>query len=373
MIRRLLILLLILILPAAPRPRPTGCERFPLPALSEDAAPHFDGRPFPPGPPPRAAVHTLFVDDPILDQAADLGVDTLVQLLPWRDVNPASRTWTWASADALVRQTRSRGFNLVLRLDFPPAWANPGGDGLPFDLAAYADFAGAVAGRYRGQILGYIVWNEPNLAAEWSFSGQNLVHQYEIGAGRVAPPADYAGVLGAAYRRLKAADPDALVIAAGLAPTVENSPRAMDDRLFLRRFLAEGGAGCFDILAVHAYGFGLDPEAAHEPHGLDLGRIAELQEIMTAAGAGQPLWITEMGYTVDGDFHPTVSPADQAAFLTGALARIEREWPRVGLVTLWNLSYGPSIDPEMAGFSLLDPDGKRRPAFEAVADWLAAP
>ncbi len=97
-----------------------------------------------------------------------------------------------------MRQTRSRGFNLVLRLDFPPAWANPGGDGLPFDLAAYADFASAVA-------------------------------------------------------------------------------------------------------------------------------------------------------------------------------RIEREWPRVGLVTLWNLSYGPSIDPEMAGFSLLDPDGKRRPAFEAVADWLAAP
>jgi hypothetical protein len=175
----------------------------------------------------RYAVHTLFVDEVIVDLAAEAGFDTIVQVLPWRDVHPAAEQFEWAAADALVQTVRQRELNLVLRLDMPPAWAvqnDPAG--LPFDLTAYADFVTAVAQRYQGQILGYIIWNEPNLAAEWSRSGGNLEAHWASFDGWVADPADYVGVLGVAFRRIRAADPQALVVGGGLAPTNEISPRA---------------------------------------------------------------------------------------------------------------------------------------------------
>jgi len=95
----------------------------------------------------------------------------------------------------------------------------------------------------------------------------------------VAQPWAYVGVLGAAYRRIRAADPGALVVAAGLAPTNENSERAMDDRDFLRAMYQAGAAGCFDVLAAHDYGYGLPPDDPYGAHGgLNLARLLDLPD-----------------------------------------------------------------------------------------------
>lgn len=211
--------------------------------------------------PMRYAVHTIFLDDVTAVHAATIGFDTAVQVFPWRDLNPTPGLYAWEASDYMVRMAQAAGLHLVVQLDMPPEWARRQGD-FPFDLAAYADFVTAVSQRYRGYIAGYVVWNEPNLAAEWSRSGGDLESHWQRYDGQVADPADYVGVLGVAYRRIKAQDPDALVITAGLAPTNENSPRARDDRDFLRAMLTAGAADCFDVLGVHAYGFGLHPEAA---------------------------------------------------------------------------------------------------------------
>ena len=129
----------------------------------------------------------------------------------------------------------------------PPYWATRADPaGLPFDLDAYLAFVDAVAARYRGRILGYIIWNEPNLAEEWG--------------GWVAEPKQYVDVLCRAFTRLRQIDPEAKVIAAGLAPTNEYSYRAMDDRAFLQQMMSvDGAAQCFDVLAAHDYGYGLPP------------------------------------------------------------------------------------------------------------------
>ncbi|MCA9945059.1 MAG: cellulase family glycosylhydrolase [Anaerolineales bacterium] len=317
--------------------------------------------------PPRYAVHTLFMDETIADLAAEAGFDTIVQVLPWRDVHLAPGQFDWAAADALVQTVRQRGLNLVLRLDMPPAWARQTDPaGLPFNLAAYADFVTAVAQRYQGQILGYIIWNEPNLAAEWSRSGGNLEDHWARFDGWVADPADYVGVLGVAYRQIRTADSQALVVGGGLAPTNETSPRAVDDRTFLEQLWAVGMADCVDVLAVHAYGFGLSPDAPGEIHNnLNLGRIGQVQEIMQAAGVAKPVWITELGYTVTDGNQPAVSEAKQADYLLAAQARAQREWPWVELFTVWNLVYGRSPNDEMSGYSLVNPDLTPRPAFYA--------
>ncbi|MBL8055480.1 MAG: hypothetical protein JNK29_02215, partial [Anaerolineales bacterium] len=301
--------------PPATAPTPAArpdCSRFlPLPAADSPAR-HLPPTPdLPPAPARaapafRAAVHTLAVDDALAQLAAAAGFDTIVQVFPWRDLNPQPGTFTWAAADAMLRAAHAQGLALVARLDMPPAWAaRPEAPGLPFDLAAYAAFAGAVAQRYRGHLLGYLIWNEPNLAAEWSYSGDPAPDHWEAYRGRVADPADYLGVVGAAYAAIKAADPQALVAAGGLAPTNEVSERALDDREFLRQLYAAGPPPCFDVLAVHAYGYGLAPEVDAEANaGLNLARLADVRALMTAAGDTRPVWVTELGYTVDAGNHP---------------------------------------------------------------------
>lgn len=336
--------------------------------------------PIPPLPPRREspfrhAVHTLFLDEVIAPLVTDVGFDTVVQVFPWRDLNPRPGLYTWNPSDYMVRMARAHGLDLVVRLDMPPEWAivpdEYGYGGIPFDLLAYADFVSAVAERYQGRVLGYVVWNEPNLAAEWSRSGGDLPQHWESFDGWVADPADYVTVLCAAYDRIRAADPDALVVAAGLAPTNEFSPRAMDDREFLRGMYAAGAAGCFDVLSVHDYGYGLSPEDERGDHGrLNLARILDLRDVMLEYGDKKPVWITELGYTVQPGLHPFVTEEDQSLYLTGSFERVRRDWPWVEMLTVWNLCYGLSPDDEMSGYSLAEPDLTPRPAYWALQEIL---
>lgn len=347
----------------------SGCGRFlPLPAVyakEVHSASTFTLSPQPSVRPPHYAVHTLYLDDTTARLAAEAGFDTIVQVFPWRDLNPDRGRTTWHAADDMVRNAQRYNLNLVVRLDMPPDWAKrDAAAGVPFDLPAYADFVTAVASRYRGLILGYIIWNEPNLAAEWSRSGGNLPDHYLRYDGWVADPADYVGVLGVAYQRIRQADPDALVVGGGLAPTNENSPRAMDDRLFLEGMLQAGAAACLDILAVHDYGYGLSPDSDRMAQdGLNLARITFLHDILLAHDAALPVWITELGYTINPGDHPAVSAQRQAEYLLQAKYRVAEEWPWVELFTVWNLVYGRPAEDEMSGYSLVEPDGTPRRAY----------
>lgn len=363
---------------ARPLPLPTStlsaCDRFGRLPSALTAATHQPATfstPITAKRPMRYAVHTLFLDDLTADHAATIGFDTVVQVFPWRDLNPAPGLYTWEASDYMVQVAQEAGLHLVVRLDMPPEWARQAG-AVPFDLAAYADFVTAVAQRYRGAIAAYVIWNEPNLAAEWSRSGGDLEDHWRRFDGQVADPTDYVGVLGVAYQRIKAQDPDVLVVTAGLAPTNENSPRARDDRDFLRGMLATGAADCFDVMGVHAYGFGQHPEAATAVQtGLGLARIGEWQAILAEYGVDRPLWVKELGYTIGQGDQPWVTPEQQAAYLSAALDRIGRDWPSVELVTVWNLVYGRVPEDEMSGYSLLNPDGSPRPAYERLRQQLS--
>jgi hypothetical protein len=301
------------------------------------------------------AAHTLLLDESIAQLAQQAGFDSVVQVFAWRDINLQPGVYAWSITDDMVDYAQARHLDLIVRLDMPPYWAtrvDPAG--LPFDLAAYLDFVDALATRYRGRILGYTIWNEPNLAEEWG--------------GWVAAPRQYVDVLCQAFTRLRQIDPKAKVIAAGLAPTNEYSYRAMDDRAFLQQMMSSGAAQCFDVLAAHDYGYGLPPTDPHGEHaGLNLARLIDLHNILVAANAPQPIWITELGYTIQSGLHPDVSPADQASYLLGAFERVRTEWPWVEMFTVWNLSYMGG-DDEMQGFSIINPDQSPRLAFQLIGD-----
>jgi polysaccharide biosynthesis protein PslG len=143
----------------------------------------------------RVGVHTIRPDAEHLARAADLGVDTVVQLFPWREVEATEGRFNWQMSDEAVAGAAYYGLHLLVRLDQPPDWAvveveSPGQP--PFDLAAYERFVRAVAERYQGQVAGYIIWNEPNLALEW--------------AALPPDPAAYVELLRAGYRAVTAGD-----------------------------------------------------------------------------------------------------------------------------------------------------------------------
>jgi GH35 family endo-1,4-beta-xylanase len=316
---------------------------------------------------PVAAVHTLRADDEMLRLASEAGFDAVVQVFSWLEIEPTRQEWHWEYPDFVVRAAEHYGLDLIVRLDGLPGWAaeeaavgqvtNPSTSSGHYLSDDYAAFVGTVAQRYRGQIRGYIVWNEPNLAKEWG--------------GRPPDPAAYTELLRRAYGAIRAADPEATVVSAGLASTNHQNDKAMDDRAFLEAMYQAGAGAYFDALGAHPYGFAYppdDPRGAHD--GLNLARLLDLRAIMEAHGDGdKSVWITELGWTTAGAGESswlTVTPQQQADYLTGAWRRARREWPWLQVFTVWNLSQGLPSSNEMAGYSLLDESGEPKPAYHAL-------
>ncbi|MBN1219240.1 MAG: hypothetical protein JXM69_09960 [Anaerolineae bacterium] len=307
---------------------------------------------------PRFAVHTLRPDNTMLVQARDSGVDTMVQVFPWREIEPTRDQFHWEVTDQLVAGAEYYGLNVIARLDQHPAWASEVALSLnapPENLDDYGRFVERVVARYRGRIHAYIIWNEPNLAIEWG--------------GAPPDPIAFTELLQVGYEAAKAVDPDALVIAPGLAPTNSNDTQAMDERLFLAEMYRAGASAYFDVLAAHPYSFGQPPGAlAGDKEHPTFNRLAELRNVMVEHGdADKPIWITEMGWTIDPPPEQPdidVNLEQQAAYLADALDLIRREWPWVELITVWNLSIPTAGDP-FGGYSLLDARGQPRPAYHA--------
>lgn len=328
-------------------------------------------------------IHTLHPQDQEIRRAGDLGAGYIVQVFAWNEIEPSPGEFHWEYTDWLLRAADYYGLRIVARLDKPPAWAASSSTGLsapPKSVDDYAAFVAQVATRYRGQIAGYIVWNEPNLAREW-------------GDGR-PDPAGYTALLQAASAQIRSIDPGARVLSAGLAPTNEHSDSALDDRDYLRAMYAAGARGAFDILAAHPYGFANppdDPRGAHD--GMNFARLQDLRDIMIENGdADKPVWITEFGYTTappPGSSTLLVTEEQQAQYLTRAFEIARERWDWVQLFTIWNMAdvtpmqgtssateeWGqvtqPGIPPrddesDQVGYSLVRADGSLKPSYGAV-------
>ncbi|MBN1657925.1 MAG: hypothetical protein JXA93_05960 [Anaerolineae bacterium] len=312
---------------------------------------------------PAAGIHTIRAHDHLLQLAADGGFDWLVQLVEWREVEPVPGDFFWEYTDWLVRAAEYYDLDLILRLDHPPEWAMSPAEALPVDVAAYAEWVVQVVERYQGRVTGYIIWNEPNLAAEW--------------AGQPPDPDGYVELLCAAHAAIHVADPHALVVSAGLAPTNHTDASALDDRRYLQAMYDAGAATCFDVLGAHPYGFAYPPGDPHDAHdGLNFARLADLRAIMVASGDGhKPVWATELGWTTapvgDGQAWLEVAEEEQGRYLVGAFEHAAREWPWLARIAVWNLSQGLPAGDEKRGYNILAEDGTLGDAYQALAAMLA--
>ena len=315
-----------------------------------------------------------------LDLAHDAGLRFIRQELPWEDIeihakgdfvdrrNDPAGVDAWLKYDHIVEMTNERGLEVIARLSNPPAWSRADGDARgtnapPDDFSDFGDFVAAVAGRYRGRIRYYQVWNEPNGNEEWGLQDVD--------------PEAYTELLCIAYGRIKEADPDAVVLAGALTPTVANNGHNMNDLIFLQRMYDAGAGECFDIMSAQGYGLWsgptdqrLRPTVINYPHNLFL------RDLMVRNGdAHKPIWISEMGWNVvpehiSADFG-RVTEAQQARYAVDAYRRAQEDWPWIGVNAYWFLKRPADWEVDQAWyyFRMLEPDFTQLPVYDAVAEY----
>ncbi len=293
--------------------------------------------------------------------AGETGVTWVRQGFPWREMEVGKGMFEWGVADRVVEALE--GFSIIALVDSPPSWAQTEGlaNSPPDNYRNLGDFLYALASRYRGRIKAYQIWREPNLASQW----------------RRPHAAEYVALLRVAYLNIKAADPEALVISAGLAPTESGLPVAIPDDLFLRQIYQLGGRRYFDLLGVKAPGFKAPPEVGSEQvaksplwggyRAFCFRRIEDLRRIMVENGdEAKKVAVTEFGWSADEDRWYAVSEEEQADYLVRAYSWARENWSGWTRVMV----APPLADPGWAesdeGYFLTYPDGSLRPAYEAL-------
>ena len=321
--------------------------------------------------------------DARLSGLAERGIRAIRQEFRWNALEPTKGRFDWATSDRIMRAAARYGIAILPVLWTTPEWARapsasarfpPTETAPPADPEDFARFAGAFAQRYGhlktadGQklLLGYQIWDEPNLSAAW---GNALID-----------PTYYLQLLRAARAAIRAVDPDARIVLAGLAPTVEQSNVNLAPQLFLLKLYQLGGHEAFEIAAAKAYGFDFPPDDRRVDAGvLNFSHAILLREMMVAHNDGhKAIWITQFGWNAlpagwrgEPSIWGNVSEAQQAEYIVGAVARAAREWSWAGAMFLEVLQPRPRPQRPEAdaqwGFALIGQDGEPRPAYRALA------
>jgi len=317
---------------------------------------------------PKMGVHTRLTDEVeegkisrTLQMVREMGAPWIVEYFPWAYSEPAKGRYDFAHAAIVLEHAYAQGLTVIARLDYVPDWARPKDTTSrylePARYQDFGDFVYAFVSRFKERVHYYIIWNEPNIAAEWGF--------------RPANPAEYTALLRMAYLRAKEADPNAQVLAAGLAPTLENNPAtAINDLIYLQGMYDEGAAPYFDALAVHAYGGRFPPDDPPAPDRLNFARVELVRQIMVRNGdAAKPIFITEAGWNDHPRWARAVRPAERIAYTIRAYEKALLEWPWCKMVAMWAFRYPRPASGYHDYFAFVSPDFRPKPIYLAVKEY----
>ena len=259
-----------------------------------------------------------------LDQAVSSGVESVRLVVDWSRLQPsANGPIQFAELDRIVANAAARGLTLLPVVERTPSWdaAVPGNVGSPpRALPPFAAFLSALVHRYgsggsfwqshpnlpRVPIRMWQIWNEPHFTTYWS--------QQPFAPG-------YVKLLAAAHAAIKAADPSAKVVLAGLAD-------------FSWQYLAQiyrvpGARRLFDIVALHPY--------TAEPRGV-ITIMQRARAVMNQFGdSAKPILATEITWpSSEGKAPPqfgvSTTEAGQAARLAEVVPLLMANRAKLGLI-----------------------------------------
>jgi hypothetical protein len=232
------------------------------------------------------------------------GVELIRQDFDYATIEPRPGVFRWAHFDGYMAAMARAGMHVLAILN----GADTVTEAPPRDMARFASFAAAVAARYGPggsfwhshpslravPIRSWEIWNEPNFDGYW---------------GGHPSAAGYGAMLRAVAPAIRAVDPQAEIVTAGIANASVggiNVVTYLDELLALRPRLP------FNTLAIHAY----STSSAGVIEGVELVR-----QILDKAGLeSTPIWLTEFGWASGGPASPfTVGAKGQAVDIKKAI------------------------------------------------------
>lgn len=302
------------------------------------------------------------------DLVKQLGFTWVKQQVRWEYAESSPGAINWQEMDAIVDTMSGNGLNTMFSVVTSPPWSRPtlgGTGGPPEDFQLFANFLGAIAGRYCGRLQAIEVWNEQNLRREWE--------------GFPLEPASYMDLLKRSYNAIKGACPGMLVISGATTPA-GYSDVAFDDVDYLRGMYQNGLKQYSDGIGIHPSGFANPPSVtfddwasgnydavSHVNHRsfYFLSTLRESRRVMEEFGdTGKRLWPTEFGWgsavqPFPGyEYEARIDESTQGRWIVEAFGIMSGSG-YVAVPMLWNLNY--PRDTEMGAFAVVG-----RPAFDAL-------
>ncbi len=205
-----------------------------------------------------------------------MGATTIRDEVYWKEVEHVKGQYALPSvSDTFVNAALAKGVKPLLTLDYGnPLYDN--GDKPTTDdaIEAYAQYAAFVATQFKGRVTLYEIWNE-----------------WDLGTGNTTPgtPQAYVKLLNAVYPKLKAVDPNIVVVGGGV------SGGALLSSYFVE-MLDAGALTVADAISIHEYiftatGSGRAPETL-------AGKLLGAEETLRSHNGNQdyPLYLTETGW-----------------------------------------------------------------------------
>jgi hypothetical protein len=319
-----------------------------------------------------------------MTQVVDSGVQSVRTLFDWASIQPyasfsavpaAMRSHfsdvggvptNFSFTDLVVRLAASHGVTVLPVLEYAPAWdaLQPGNPASPpRSDRPYAQFAAALVGRYgprgsfwtenptirRVPIRMWQIWNEPNFTSYWS------KRPFEPG---------YVRLLRAAHDAIKAADPGAKVVLAGLTN--------FSWTYLTHIYRVRGARRLFDVVAAHPY--------TANPSGV-VTILKKVRAVMDRFGdRRKPIIASEMSWpSAKGQattlFENATTESGQARKVSRAVRLLARDRRKLGLQAFYYYTWitnetppGARVDPfNYAGlFRFIDNEGTFvKPAYAA--------
>ncbi len=335
--------------------------------------------------------HALNQDDKPRVLAAvrrGLGFTWFKQQVRWEDMEPLRGQRQWLELDELLDAADTQGVHVLFSVVAAPSWARESEadltvSGPPADNEDLADYLGALASRYCGQLEAIEVWDEQNLHYNWG----NLALSAE----------SYVQMLAAASAAIREACPLMLVISGAPTPAGDVAHLVVDDFTYLQQMLEAGMANHVDGIGAHPSGYNVPPHATLQDYcsviqgtgmanfdaGCNSGNphrsfsfrstMEGYRAAVAAVNPAIPIWPTEFGWAVASPpgyqhygYALDNSYQEQADWTVQAYMMM-KDWGWVGPAFLWNLNFAVlAPGTERALWSIVDADWRPLPVYAAL-------
>jgi hypothetical protein len=286
-----------------------------------------------------------------LDSLQAAGISAIRDEAPWGVVEREKGKLVMPERfDTYVRRAAAKGLTVMLILDYANRFYDDGDrPRSPEAIEGFCRYSEFVVQRFGDDVKLYEVWNE------WDI-GIGLPERHRKGGS----PEDYVTLLRAVYPRIKAANPEATVIAGG-------STSGGVKRGWLEGILKLGALDYCDAISIHSYNYNdRFPQRGPEACAAWMARVRAVLRKYND-GASVPFYVTEMGWPT----HVTKGGTDPelSASYLARLYLLAREAP--SFQGLWWYDFqddGWNPEHNENNFGMVRPDLTPKPGYYVVAD-----